>query len=73
MNPIHQIPTLQDGDITLGESAAIQRYIMKKYPNEEFYPTEGQAGATQDFVHTLESTTVRKAVNGLLYGLIIGP
>ena len=54
LNPIHEIPTLQDGEITLGESLAIQRYIMKKYPNEEFYPTEGQAGATQDFVHTFE-------------------
>ena len=46
LNPIHQIPTFEDGEISLGESSAIQRYIMKKFPNQEFYPTEGQAGAT---------------------------
>ena len=45
---------------------------MRKYPNEEFYPTKGQAGATQDFVHTFE-TSIRKAVIGLFFGLIVGP
>ena len=73
LNPIHQIPTLEDGEVGIGESTAILRYILKKYPNEDFYPTEGQAGATQDFVHTFEQSTLRKAVLGLFFGLIVGP
>ena len=67
LNPLHQIPTLEDGDVSLGESTAILRYIMKKYPNEEFYPTEGQAGATQDFVATFEQTKIRRASIGLVF------
>ena len=73
ISPLQQIPVLQDGDITVWESSAIQRYIMRKFPNEEFYPTEGQAGASQDFVHTFESTTLKTPVARVYQGFHIFP
>ena len=46
---------------------------MRTHPNEEFYPTEGKAGAIQDFIHTFESTTVRKASTDLFAGVLLLP
>jgi glutathione S-transferase len=37
MNPYHHIPTLKDGEVALGESAAILRYLALKY-KPEYYP-----------------------------------
>merc|ERR1719191_1431423 len=37
MNPYHHIPTLKDGEVTLGESAAILHYLALKY-KPEYYP-----------------------------------
>jgi glutathione S-transferase len=38
MNPFHHIPALKDGDVTIGESGAILRYLALKY-KPELYPT----------------------------------
>lgn len=34
MNPMGRVPVLQDGDVTLFESAAIQRYLLATYPSD---------------------------------------
>jgi glutathione S-transferase len=39
LNPFHHIPTVQDGDISLGESVACLRYLALKY-KPECYPVE---------------------------------
>lgn len=39
MNPNKLVPTLQDGDLTLWESAAIVRYLGAKYADASFWPT----------------------------------
>jgi len=48
LNPYQQVPVLQDGDITIGESNAILRYLARKY-KPEVYPTNAAEAATIDF------------------------
>lgn len=38
MNPMGKIPVLQDGDVTLFESAAILRYLARVYGGATFWP-----------------------------------
>ena len=40
MNPNGLVPTIQDGDLTMFESAAILRYLGAKYGTEPFWPKE---------------------------------
>jgi glutathione S-transferase len=42
MNPFHHIPTMEDGEVKLGESAAILRYLALKY-KPELYPVSDPA------------------------------
>ena len=35
VNPWHQMPNMSDGDLNLGESGAIIRYIANKYDPEK--------------------------------------
>jgi glutathione S-transferase len=38
INPLGQIPTLVDGDLTLGDSKVICQYIEEAYPEPALYP-----------------------------------
>jgi glutathione S-transferase len=40
MNPNGLVPTIQDGDLTMFESAAILRYLGAKYGKEPFWPQD---------------------------------
>ena len=42
MNPYHQVPTLEDGAVKIGESVAILRYLAMKY-KPELYPVSNPA------------------------------
>lgn len=39
INPNHQVPTLQDGDLKMFESNAILRYLCVKHRLTSWYPT----------------------------------
>merc|ERR1712039_793841 len=43
MNPFQQVPILKDGDLEIGESNAILRYLAMKY-KPEVYPTATDPG-----------------------------
>ncbi|CAK9779566.1 glutathione S-transferase [Cutaneotrichosporon oleaginosum] len=43
MNPMSQIPTLQDGDLVLCESHAIVRYLFAEYADAAAFPTQASA------------------------------
>lgn len=48
MNPNGLVPTVQDGDLTLFECAAIVRYLGAQYGDEAFWPGDARARATLD-------------------------
>ena len=48
MNPNKLVPTIQDGELTLWESAAIVRYLGAKYGSEQFWPSDPAARARVD-------------------------
>ncbi len=46
LNPLRQIPVLQDGDLTLADSNAILVYLVKRYaPGSQWLPEEPVAAA----------------------------
>ena len=48
MNPNGLVPVLQDGDVTLFESAAILRYLAARYGKEDFWPKDPAKRAPLD-------------------------
>lgn len=46
LNPLAQIPVLQDGDVTLADSNAIMVYLVKRYaPESQWLPSDPVAAA----------------------------
>ncbi|MEW9806861.1 glutathione S-transferase family protein [Mesorhizobium sp. ZMM04-5] len=48
MNPNKLVPTIQDGDLTMWESAAIVRYLGATYGDDGFWPSDPVARARID-------------------------
>lgn len=48
MNPNGLVPVLQDGDLTMFESAAIVRYLGAQYGDETFWPRDTRRRAALD-------------------------
>ncbi|XP_050502611.1 glutathione S-transferase 1-like isoform X2 [Diabrotica virgifera virgifera] len=47
INPLHTVPTLQDGDFVVCDSHAVNIYLIEKYhPETDLYPKCNQARAT---------------------------
>jgi glutathione S-transferase len=49
INPYSQIPMLEDGDVKIGESNAILRYLARKYKPEVYPESDPAACAMMDF------------------------
>jgi glutathione S-transferase len=47
-NPNGLIPTIEDGDFVLWESNAILRYLARRHPEHQLYPTDISAAAKID-------------------------
>lgn len=59
MNPNGLVPVLQDGDVTLFESAAIVRYLGARYGDEIFWPRDpGVRGMLDMWAEWAKSTLV---------------
>jgi len=50
MNPMGLVPVLQDGDLTMFESAAIVRYLGAQYGDETFWPSNLKVHARLDMI-----------------------
>ncbi|MEO8531581.1 MAG: glutathione S-transferase family protein [Deltaproteobacteria bacterium] len=42
MNPNRLVPVMQDGDLTMFESAAIMRYLCARYASDSFWPKDAE-------------------------------
>ncbi|MEX0408088.1 glutathione S-transferase family protein [Aquibium sp. LZ166] len=71
MNPNGLVPVLQDGDLTLFESAAIVRYLGARYGSEAFWPTDPARRAPLDVWAEWIKTTFGPAfLPGIFWPLI---
>jgi len=68
LNPQHTIPTLVDGDFSMGESRAQMCYLVNKYaPGHKLYPTCPQTRATVDRLLYFDMGTMYKAIGEYFY------
>ena len=68
LNPRGQMPTLTDGDFSLGESVAIQRYILNKVGENPLYPTDIQKQAKADQIILNATSNLSKRHGELYFG-----
>jgi len=72
MNPNKLVPTIQDGDLTLWESAAIARYLGAKYGDGRFWPVDPKVRAGIDQWAEWSKTTFGPALLGGIFWPLIG-
>lgn len=74
LNPLGKLPTLQEGDWSLGESVAIQQYILntQEYP-ESFYPKDHKKRAIIDSFVSFQQTSLSKTNGKIYYSELVGP
>lgn len=70
MNPNGLVPVIQDGDVTLFESAAILRYLGGLYGDENFWPTDPGRRARLDQWAEWTKTTFVPAITPLFRQLV---
>jgi glutathione S-transferase len=71
MNPNRLVPVLQDGDLTLFESAAIVRYLGARYGSEQFWPSDPVRRAPLDmWAEWIKTTFGPSLLTGLFWPLI---
>lgn len=71
MNPMGKVPVLQDGDLTLFESAAIVRYLAARYGDAAFWPPDPAVRAPLDVWAEWVKTAFQPAIlTNLFYPLI---
>ncbi len=58
LNPFGGVPTIRDGDLVLGESQAILRYLATREGRDDLYPTNPAARASVDWALDAWTTTV---------------
>jgi glutathione S-transferase len=59
MQPSGRIPLLIDGDVRIGESNAILRYLARRQQRDDLYPSQPAAAARVDWALDLWSQEVR--------------
>ncbi|CAG9767479.1 unnamed protein product [Ceutorhynchus assimilis] len=72
-NPLHTIPTLEDGDFTLFDSHAINAYLVTKYgKNDSLYPKDLQKRAIVDQRLHFDSGVVFPRMGAIVGDLLRG-
>lgn len=73
LNPLGKIPTLVDGDFTLGDSKVICRYLESAYPEPAFYPTDKLDKAKTDWYEDLCGAHVAELAAGIFFQRFMRP
>ena len=73
INPLGKIPTLVDGDLTLGDSKVICRYIESAYPEPALYPQDTAQRAMADWYEDLCGGAVAEMAAGIFFQRFMRP
>lgn len=73
INPLGKIPTLQDGDLTIGDSTAICEYLADAYPGARLYPTDPRDKARGRWLEELCDTRVAELAAGIFFQRFMRP
>jgi glutathione S-transferase len=73
MNPMAQVPVLQDGDFVLWESNAIVRYLCARYAHGTLYPAPLHARADADRWMDWQTTELSRAMGPAFMQLVRTP
>ncbi len=73
INPLAKVPTLVDGDLTLGDSKVICRYLESAHPEPALYPTDNADRAMADWYEELGGTYVTELATGIFFQRFMRP
>eukprot|EP00091_Calanus_sinicus_P022779 TRINITY_DN7402_c0_g1_i2.p1 TRINITY_DN7402_c0_g1~~TRINITY_DN7402_c0_g1_i2.p1 ORF type:complete len:222 (+),score=50.80 TRINITY_DN7402_c0_g1_i2:64-666(+) len=73
LNPMHNIPTMVDGDFVMNESRAIAAYLVNKYgKNDQLYPKDAEVRARVDQKLYFDMGVFYKAFGDCVYPIMFG-
>lgn len=73
VNPLAKVPTLVDGDLTLGDSKVICRYLERAYPEPALYPEDIADNAMADWYEELCGNQVTELATGIFFQRFMRP
>ncbi|MCB1686959.1 MAG: glutathione S-transferase family protein [Halioglobus sp.] len=73
INPLGKVPTLVDGDLTLGDSKVICRYLEAAYPEPALYPSELKEKAMADWYEDLGGGYLSELGAGIFFQRFMRP
>ncbi|NKI16732.1 glutathione S-transferase family protein [Spongiibacter sp. KMU-166] len=73
LNPLGKIPTLVDGDLTLGDSKVICRYLESAYPDTPLYPADIKDRGRADWYEDLATGPVAELATGIFFQRFMRP
>jgi glutathione S-transferase len=73
INPLGKVPTLVDGDLTLGDSKVICRYLENAYPEPALYPQGVEDRAMADWYEDLCGGPVAEMAAGIFFQRFMRP
>ena len=73
INPLGKVPTLVDGDLTLGDSKVICRYLENAYPEPALYPGDIAEKAMADWYEDLCGGHVAELAAGIFFQRFMRP
>jgi len=73
INPMHNIPTMVDGDFVMNESRAIAAYLVNKYgKDDKLYPKDAETRARVDQRLYFDMGVFYKAFGDTVYPIMFG-
>lgn len=73
INPLGKVPTLVEGDLVLGDSKVICRYLESAYPEPALYPSDLQDRAMADWYEDLCGGHVAELAAGIFFQRFMRP
>jgi glutathione S-transferase len=73
INPLGKVPTLVDGDLTIGDSKVICRYLESAYPEPALYPQDIAQKAIADWYEELCGGPVAEMAAGIFFQRFMRP